>query len=110
MWLLCPADLVSCNVPIHLQEYLIAPIIELICLVLIFFDEIVKLLNVALTLFLRFFNLKKAFFPQFLDFFVQALDSVLYYQFRQLSVSLSLSAQNIRMHCFTLVYNFSLYI
>ena len=54
MRLLCPTDLVFCSVFIHLQDYLVAPNVELLCLVLIFFDEIVKLLNVVLKLFSRF--------------------------------------------------------
>ena len=53
MRLLCPADLIFCSVFIHLQDYIVAPNVELLCLVLIFFDEIVKLLNVALRLFNR---------------------------------------------------------
>ena len=36
----CTADLVFCSVFIDLQDYLDAPNVELLCLVLIFFDEI----------------------------------------------------------------------
>ena len=58
MWLLFPANLVLCSVSIHLQDYCVAPNVELLCLALIFFDEIVKLQNVAPLLFKGLFNLK----------------------------------------------------
>ena len=74
MRLLFPADLVFCSVLIHIEDYLVAPDVELLCLVLIFFDEIVKLQNVALQLFKDFSTLNKPFLRKFKIFLVQALD------------------------------------
>ena len=45
MQLIYPGDLVFVSVFINLQDYLFGPNVDLFCLVLTFFDEIVTLLN-----------------------------------------------------------------
>ena len=69
--LLCPADLVFCSRFIHLQDYLVAPNVQLLCLVFIF---LMRLSNSWMLLLNHF---KKSFSSQVLDFLVQALDYVL---------------------------------